>query len=502
LCEACFPSGWLCIRFRLTGEVVGRFGLFAVPCADDGSPECLERGDVLGVVERELFVQLHRPISALLLDPLGGHGSFHLERFEAARVPGPVAAWRALRHKLYLLLLYRVLGRTLLNGAKLLMRGRFGEIRSKLFKGLPGEAPLCGDARLSEMRLVAELPALRRRGRGALWISGRITGTTGYDNHTFEVARGLHTLGVDVRLNDRNLIDSRVVPKYFRALAAPRRSTDPELIVSPPTQLDRYRPGPHSVVFTVWESDRLKAEWVAQLNRARLVLVPSKWGAECLRRSGVTVPVARVPEGHDPLVFFDNDDFPSRAVFGTAAALRSGGVRKCVDRVIDLFRRAFPDEDVRLRVKLTPDCPMLKIDDQRVEVTNTVLPPLALASWYRSLSAFVNASRAEGFGLHLVEAMACGRPVIGSGYSAVAEYFDETVGYPVGHDLVPAAGYEYVGHWAAPREDEMVAQMRRIYHEPDEARAFGRRASARARRLTWKAAAHTLVRALEEHGVL
>jgi glycosyltransferase involved in cell wall biosynthesis len=209
-----------------------------------------------------------------------------------------------------------------------------------------------------------------------------------------------------------------------------------------------------------------------------------------------------VPEGHDPFIFFDNDDFPERPVFGTAAALHSGGVRKNVHQVIELFQAAFPVEDVRLRVKLTPDCPALTFDDPRVEVSRTAMPPLALASWYRSLSAFVSASRAEGFGLHLVEAMACGRPVIGSCYSAVGEYFDESVGYPVPYDVVPATGYEYTGNWAAPREDDMIVQMRRVFHDLEEARRLGRRAAARARRFTWKAATHRLVTVLEEHNIL
>jgi glycosyltransferase involved in cell wall biosynthesis len=496
------PAGWLRVRLRVTSETVGRFGLYVLPAENVAAPECLERSDVLGILEREIYVRLPRPALGLRFDPLDGPGAFHLEKFEAAHVPGILAAWRALRRKLYLLLLYQVLGRTLFNGVKLLLRGKFGEIRRKLLKGLPTQGPLSSDGQLNEMRLAPELPVPRRRGRGVLWVSGRITGTTGYDNHTFEITRGLVSLGYDVRLNDRNLIDSGVVPKFFRSLTSSRRPTDPELIVAPPPQLDHYRPGPHSVVFTAWESDRLKPEWVAHLNRARLVLAPSEWGVECLRCSGVTVPVAKVPEGHDPFLFFDNDDFPTRPVFGTAAALRSGGVRKNARQVIDLFQRAFPDEDVQLRVKLTPDCPPLCVDDPRVEITQTALTPLALANWYRSLSAFVNASRAEGFGLHLVEAMACGRPVIGSRYSAVGEYFDETVGYPVGHDLVQAAGYEYCGNWAAPCEDEMVSQMRRVYHEPEEARALGRRAAARARRLTWKSAAHSLANTLEEHGIL
>ncbi len=496
-----FPAGWLRVRLRLTSDTVGRFGLHVLPVEGGAAPECLERGEVLGVLERELYVRLSRLAPGLRFDPLDGPGAFGVEAFEAAHVPGPVAAWRALRRKLYLLRLYRVTGRTLFNGVKLLLRGRLGEVRRKLLKGLPSQGPLTSDARLNELRLAPELPVPRRRGRGGLWISGRITGATGYDNLTFEVTRGLFALGIDVRLNARNLVDAAVVPKYFRALAAPRRPGAPELIIAPPPHLERYRPGPDSVVFTLWESDRLNPEWVALLNRARLVLVPSDWGVECFRRSGVVVPVVKVPLGHDPFVFFDNDDFPAKPVFGAAAALPSGGVRKNVHQVIDLFRRAFPDEDVRLKVKLTPDCPPVRVDDPRVEVMQALLPPLALAGWYRSLSAFVNASRAEGFGLHLVEAMACGRPVIGTRYSAVGEYFDEGVGYPVGYDLVPASGYEYRGFWSAPREEEMVSQMRRVFHEPEEVRALGRRAASRARRLTWKATAHALARALEEHGI-
>jgi glycosyltransferase involved in cell wall biosynthesis len=496
------PAGWLRIRLRMASDVVGRFGLYVLPAADVGSPECLERSEVLGWLERELYVRLPRPALGVRFDPLDRAGGFRLEQFEVTHVPGPAAAWLALRRKLYLLSIYRVFGRTLFNGLKLLARGRFAEIRGKLLKGLPSHGPLSSDARLNELRLAPELPVPRRNGGAALWISGRITGTTGFDNQTFEITRGLHSLGIEVRLNDRNLIDSSVVPKYFRALRAPRRPGDPELIIAPPPQLEAYEPGPNSAVFTLWESDRLDPRWVIHLNRARLVLVPSNWGADCLRQSGVTAPIAVVPDGHDPFVFFDNDDFPSQITFGTAAALCSGGVRKNVHEVIDLFQAAFPDEDVRLRVKLTPDCPPLRVDDPRVEVTQTMMPPLALAAWYRSLSAFVNASRAEGFGLHLVEAMACARPVIGSRYSAVGEYFDESVGYPVAHDLVPATGYEYRGHWGAPRDDEMISQMRRIYHEPDEARELGRRAASRARRLTWKATAHILARTLEEHGIL
>ena len=78
--------------------------------------------------------------------------------------------------------------------------------------------------------------------------------------------------------------------------------------------------------------------------------------------------------------------------------------------LIDWFERAFPDEDdVRLRVKVTPKCDLPDSDDPRIEIERQFLPPPRLAEWYRSLTTFVSISHAEGFGLHLLEAMACGQ---------------------------------------------------------------------------------------------
>ena len=93
----------------------------------------------------------------------------------------------------------------------------------------------------------------------------------------------------------------------------------------------------------------MQPNWVQAINRAGLVIVPSQWGAECFRSSGVTVPIEVVPLGCDPLVFHPRDEPPEVCTFGTAAALFAGGVRKNTNLLIDWFQRAFPDEDdVRL----------------------------------------------------------------------------------------------------------------------------------------------------------
>lgn len=179
-------------------------------------------------------------------------------------------------------------------------------------------------------------------------------------------------------------------------------------------------------------------------------------------------------------------------------------MRKNAQRMIDLFRRAFPTEtDVRLRVKISPTSPVVNTyDDPRVDLIRTTLPYPQLAAWYRSLTAYLNGSFGEGFGLHLIETMACGRPVISADYSGLTAFFDPTVGYAVPHTLVPVSNDVYTGHWADPDDDGLIARMREVYAAPEAARRIGRRAAVRAANFTWRKSGRKIVAALRKHGLL
>jgi glycosyltransferase involved in cell wall biosynthesis len=255
----------------------------------------------------------------------------------------------------------------------------------------------------------------------------------------------------------------------------------------------------------MWECDRLAPEWVETLNQCRLVVTPSRWGAECFRASGVTVPVAVAPLGYDPLLFHPgHTPFPEVCTFGTAGALIAGGVRKNTQRVIDVFREAFPrTKDVRLKVKITPSSPSVETyDDPRVEVVRATLPHAELANWYRSLTAYVNASAAEGFGLHLIEAMACGRPLITPHYSGLTEFFDPELGYAVNYQMVAVKNDVYDGRMAEPDDASLIARMREVYADRAKAAKLGERSAARAAVYTWKHGGRALVAALRGHGLM
>jgi glycosyltransferase involved in cell wall biosynthesis len=338
-----------------------------------------------------------------------------------------------------------------------------------------------------------------------VFVTGSVVGFSGYDLLVKQVIEALHSFNVDVRINSANDVKYDICPSYFKDIHCVRPLDAWEIVIIPPCLLDSNgrSMGNKSVVFTMWETDHLEPDWVKQLNDAAFVVVPSQWAIDSFKTSGVTVPIYKVPLGYDPVLFTSAGNYPRECVFGTAAALAGGGVRKNTSHVVDLFRQAFPGrEKVKLKVKVMPNCPWNETNDRRVEVTKALLSTEQLAQWYKSISVFVNSSYAEGFGLHLIETMASGRPIISTAYSAVTEYFDGTVGYVVDYQIVRATGGPYTGHWAKPVDESIIKQMRHVYNNRDEAHIKGCRAAIRAKAFPWKAMGQKLFTLLKGNGVI
>jgi glycosyltransferase involved in cell wall biosynthesis len=272
--------------------------------------------------------------------------------------------------------------------------------------------------------------------------------------------------------------------------------------------------GTMRVPFVVWEPSLLPPEKRACLRRADRILTPTEWGRALLVANGFSPDrVCVVPEGVDA------------AHFRPVAAERREGpfrflcvarwtVRKGVDEVVTAFCREFrrgePVELVlhgaaRAEERLRALLEALRISDHAPIVTGERRTAAEMVDLYNGCDALVLASRAEGWGLPVVEAMACARPVIATAYSALAELVDESIGYPLRvermvdvHDPVSFPGPGPYGQWALPDVEHLRALMRHVYEHPAEAREKGRRArEAVSTRWTWDQAAATACAALE-----
>lgn len=348
-----------------------------------------------------------------------------------------------------------------------------------------------------ETRPPREVPGVRH---ADLVVRGHINAYTGYGQITIDLADQLRRRGLDPVFEAiaGGPTDTFVpLPDWvwFRSV---ERGAGPVLqIANPhlPPLADR-----RTVTLTMWESSRLRESDVAALNAAELVLVPCRWNAECFIAQGVTTPIRIQPLGIDTAVFRPDNvhrrDSGGLLVFGCAGRLQHGGVRKGLQDVVTGFRAAFPRArtDVRLRVKLWPDDPALDAgDDPRIELCRDPLPIAGLADWYRGLDVFVSCSRAEGFGLQPLQALACGVPVLAGWHSGHAEYLDAGCAWDLPCRPEPAEGlYAGMGDWYVPDPDALVEQLRAIAAAPDQVEAKGQHATRVGATWTWDRAGAVL----------
>jgi glycosyltransferase involved in cell wall biosynthesis len=258
------------------------------------------------------------------------------------------------------------------------------------------------------------------------------------------------------------------------------------------------------VFYGIWEQDFLPQLHVEEFNRyVSLLLTGCRLTRETFVEAGVTVPVKVLHHGVDPRAF-PLLDRPPRDVF-TFGTFGQQHARKGVDVLVRAFRDEFaPHEPVRLVLNATITGPWITAPSPNIEVRSGYLDHAGVLGYLRELDAFVLPSRAEGFGLCGLEAMATGLPLIATNWSGPADYLDPADSYPLAYDLVEMGGRDafrevrLFGRWAEPRYDHLRTLLRRLYERPDEARAMGRRASARVHaEWTWDRAARQLAADLD-----
>lgn len=228
-----------------------------------------------------------------------------------------------------------------------------------------------------------------------------------------------------------------------------------ELLIRPP--IVAPTPGRKTAWLTMYESTRLPKLALELVNKAHIVIVPSKWNKDGFIKSGVTRPIHVIPLGFDPAIF-QPEPIPKSGpvVFGVAGRVGHGPVRKGIGRAIELFQKAFPaDKNVRLHVKVHPDCEVQVINDDRIKIVKAHLEWYQLANWFKEVHCFVSLAKAEGFGLMQLQAIASGRKVVAARYGGMTEFLS-------GENCIPIkfkeekAEKEGDGKWAVMMDKSVI----------------------------------------------
>ena len=143
--------------------------------------------------------------------------------------------------------------------------------------------------------------------------------------------------------------------------------------------------------------------------------------------------------------------------------------------------------------------PKDKVDYPRIIMNLDNIPYNQLVNIYNQCHCFVLPSRAESFGIPILEASACSIPSITSDYGGFMDFMDDSLGIivkgkleEVKHEVM----YEGV-KWNTIDINELRKAMRYAYNNQEEMRLKGENAKEKVKKWTWDNSANLIVNLLE-----
>jgi glycosyltransferase involved in cell wall biosynthesis len=367
-----------------------------------------------------------------------------------------------------------------------------------------------------------------------LAVEGPYRGASGYDRVTREFVRQFVALGVDVHLRDLDAWSSPM-PDEMREPwlddLTTNNGAETVLHFVMPSRL-RPRPGARNVNYTMFEADRIPADWAARARLCELVAVATRASRDAWIASGVDSARVRVsPLGVDG-EFFSQRCEPRAIGLGDGRAVADFGTRflhvgelrprkNQLGLVRAWLRATVRDDDAVLIIK----CPAVQhmVDQFLGDIAATqrdlglaledaapilLMPALLserqLLGLYAAATHYVSMSCGEGWDQVTMEAAVAGLHLVVPRHTAYLEYLHEGDAEFIPTALVPA---EFLGRTGA--EDRVFFEGSCWWRPDEEAAADiirgaidGRRAgqpppSGRlASTYTWDAAARQLLELL------
>ena len=371
------------------------------------------------------------------------------------------------------------------------------------------------------------------------FVSAPLTSTTGYGKVTKEVCFRLADMGYEV-VNVGGRLTSVVLGEKFyawtpegnRVLVVPvfgqtgdkatlehyigRYNLDVIISLYDAYVLNFGKPSkPWAAQIPI--DTHLTSSWTRYVLNADYLVSMSWFGYEELLKCFPDFMVRHIPHGCSPSVFRPRSDeerleirrkwgIPENVVLYLSVAA-NWGERKCLPQLLIAFKRLLKThKDVMgyLYTNLRERCPQgydLMTFAEQLGIADRVLGPKfnpmldsvedeTLAELYAASDVLVNVSLGEGFGLSIIEAQACGIPVIATNYSSMTELVQDR-GWLV--ETVPRDVWEDVPVWIpllarypVPNLNSLLKCMNDAYDNPERRKDYGKASRKFALNYSWE----------------